>query len=153
ASRAGPSCPRLRHLGAQSLRSEVLLMSRLLPRALLVAGLGVGLLLPFAVRANDQFSDVTDPLYHDAVNQLKASGITTGCTPTPFCPDGLVSRWQMALFLVRGLGLNGTPAANTYVSRAKTVDDNAITSAKLADGAVGTVDLADASVTVGKLNA
>src|SRR5262245_12468533 len=28
----------------------------------------------------------------------------------------------MALFLVRGLGLNGTPAPNTYVSKAKTLD-------------------------------
>src|SRR5262249_43042099 len=37
-------------------------------------------------------------------------------------PEGIVSRWQMALFLTRGLGLTGTPAPNTYVSKAKTLD-------------------------------
>src|SRR5262249_14679846 len=103
-------------------------MSPRLRRSLILACAGIAWLLPLGVLANDQFSDVTDPLYHDAVNQLKASGITTGCVPNAnpalakFCPNDTVTRWQMALFLVRGLGLNGTPAANSYVSKAKALD-------------------------------
>lgn len=36
-----------------------------------------------------------------AINQIRQLGITTGTTPTTFDPNGLVNRWQMALFLTR----------------------------------------------------
>lgn len=41
-----------------------------------------------------------------AVEALKASGITLGCTATTFCPTQAVTRAQMALFLSRALGLS-----------------------------------------------
>jgi hypothetical protein len=41
-----------------------------------------------------------------AVEALKASGITLGCTATTFCPTQPVTRQQMALFLARALGLS-----------------------------------------------
>jgi len=36
-----------------------------------------------------------------AINQIRQLGITTGITPTTFDPNGVVNRWQMALFLTR----------------------------------------------------
>ena len=36
-----------------------------------------------------------------AINQIKQLGITTGTTATTFDPNGVVNRWQMALFLTR----------------------------------------------------
>jgi Tol biopolymer transport system component/plastocyanin len=36
-------------------------------------------------------------------------GITSGCSAERYCPDDLVTRAQMASFLVRALGLSGTP--------------------------------------------
>jgi hypothetical protein len=41
-----------------------------------------------------------------AVEALKSSGITLGCTATTFCPTQAVTRAQMALFLSRALGLS-----------------------------------------------
>src|SRR5262245_43050264 len=136
-----------------------------LPRRLLAAGalclaLLVGL-TPLALALNSAFfTDVTNPPYDDemvsAIDAMKVAGITVGCNPPAndhYCPEGFVSRWQMALFLARGLGLEGTPAPNTYVGKARTVDDYAITATKLATGSVGTLALADGAVTTGKLSA
>ncbi|MBI5964614.1 MAG: S8 family serine peptidase [Chloroflexi bacterium] len=36
------------------------------------------------------------------IEQLKAEGITSGCTPTTFCPNATITRGQMAVFLLRG---------------------------------------------------
>ncbi|HEV2847083.1 MAG TPA: PQQ-dependent sugar dehydrogenase, partial [Thermoanaerobaculia bacterium] len=44
-------------------------------------------------------------------------GITTGCTTTGFCPESLVSRAEMAVFLVRalrGAGFNPPPATGVF---------------------------------------
>jgi hypothetical protein len=41
-----------------------------------------------------------------AVEALRASGITLGCTATEFCPTQAVTRQQMAMFLARALGLS-----------------------------------------------
>lgn len=53
------------------------------------------------------FTDV--PTSHWAfqhIEALKASGITSGATPTTFNPSGTVSRAEMAVFLARALGLH-----------------------------------------------
>jgi hypothetical protein len=36
------------------------------------------------------------------IQKLKELGITAGCSATTFCPDGNVTRGEMAVFLVRG---------------------------------------------------
>jgi hypothetical protein len=51
----------------------------------------------------------------DAINRLAVLGITKGTTATTFDPHGLVTRWQMALFLTRvadivEIPLSGSPA-------------------------------------------
>lgn len=36
-----------------------------------------------------------------AINRLAREGITLGTSATTFSPEGLITRWQMALFLDR----------------------------------------------------
>ena len=40
------------------------------------------------------------------VEALVASGITAGCGPAHFCPDAVLTRRQMAVFLAKALGLH-----------------------------------------------
>ena len=48
------------------------------------------------------FGDVpADSFYDDAADWLLASGTTTGCTNTTYCPQGLVTRAEMFTFLKR----------------------------------------------------
>jgi hypothetical protein len=58
--------------------------------------------LPPTKLAN-QFTDVDDHFFSVEIAVLGASGITTGCTATKFCPDRLLTRAEMAGFLVRAL--------------------------------------------------
>src|SRR5262245_44474796 len=44
--------------------------------------------------------------YHQFVEALYASGITTGCGGGNFCPNAYVKRGQMAVFLAKALGLH-----------------------------------------------
>jgi S-layer homology domain len=64
------------------------------------------------------FTDVTGHPFQADIEWLWQSGITGGCTPTRFCPDAVVTREQMASFLVRARSL---PAA----TRDYYVDDEA----------------------------
>jgi hypothetical protein len=63
----------------------------------------------FTVFQGISFSDV--PLGHpfyDEIGRLSARGVTLGCSapgqPPAFCPAGLVTREQMAAFIIRALG-------------------------------------------------
>ena len=56
------------------------------------------------------FVDVGTSTHAGNINALAAAGITTGCTPTLFCPTLAVTRDQMATFLVRALELPPNPA-------------------------------------------
>ncbi|MGI8829777.1 MAG: S8 family peptidase [Candidatus Limnocylindria bacterium] len=71
--------------------------------------------LPRASR--DYFSDDNANKHESSINALAQSGITVGCGGTRFCPDGTVTREQMATFLVRGLDL--PPTSRDYYA-----DDN-----------------------------
>jgi hypothetical protein len=54
--------------------------------------------------------DASDP-YCAAVERIRDAGITEGCNPpanTRYCPDGVVTRGQMATFLARALDLPAT---------------------------------------------
>lgn len=53
------------------------------------------------------FTDVSADFFaSDAVDWLLASGTTTGCTTTTYCPEGLVTRAEMFTFLRRVDALN-----------------------------------------------
>jgi hypothetical protein len=56
----------------------------------------------------DYFVDDEGSIFEEDINRLAAAGITRGCNPPTndrFCPDGVVTREQMAAFLVRALSL------------------------------------------------
>ncbi len=53
------------------------------------------------------FTDTSDSIFAGDVDRLVAAGITKGCNPPDndrYCPDGEVSRAEMAAFLVRAFG-------------------------------------------------
>ena len=55
----------------------------------------------------DYFTDDTSSVFEAQINSLAAVGITKGCNPPDndlFCPGDLVTRGQMAAFLVRAYG-------------------------------------------------
>ena len=49
----------------------------------------------------DFFGDDTGSTHEESINRLAASGVTFGCEDGVFCPDGPVTRGQMAAFLFR----------------------------------------------------
>ena len=51
------------------------------------------------------FGDIGGSIHAGNINAIAAAGITTGCTPSTFCPTQAVTRDQMATFLVRALDL------------------------------------------------
>lgn len=61
------------------------------------------------------FTDTAGNIHAESINALAAAGITTGCSPTAFCPSGLISREEMATFLARALKLAPVTANFTDV--------------------------------------
>lgn len=63
------------------------------------------LVAPAAALATHGFSDVSSSkFYHAAVDWMKDNGVTVGCNPpsnTKYCPEGNVTRGEMAVFLER----------------------------------------------------
>ena len=56
--------------------------------------------------ASGPFADVAgDHLFARSIGAMAASGVTTGCGTGRYCPDGTVTRGQMAAFLTRALDL------------------------------------------------
>jgi SpoIID/LytB domain protein len=54
------------------------------------------------------FTDINGSVHYDDIVYIEDQGITQGCNPpsnTHYCPTGLVTRGEMAAFLVRSLGL------------------------------------------------
>jgi hypothetical protein len=64
--------------------------------------------LELPATATDYFTDDEANIHEDRINRLRAAGITFGCSATTFCPNGLVTRGQMASFLVRAFDLPAT---------------------------------------------
>lgn len=54
------------------------------------------------------FSDIAGSKFYDDILWLAEQGITSGCADDRFCPDGVVTRGQMASFLARALNLPAT---------------------------------------------
>lgn len=76
---------------------------------------------------NDYFTDdETSPREAD-INRTAEAGITTGCSPTTYCPTAIASRGELATFLARALSL---PSASTdyFTDDAGNVHEGAINS-------------------------
>ena len=80
------------------------------PSRTLVALIGVTALLGLLVgvprpapaeAATTPFTDIAGSPFKADIEWLYAEGITSGCTATLYCPDGKVTRGQMAAFLAR----------------------------------------------------
>ena len=54
------------------------------------------------------FTDIDDSIHWSSIAWIADQGITTGCGGGKYCPAGLVTRGQMATFLVRALDLPPT---------------------------------------------
>jgi hypothetical protein len=79
--------------------------------AFLVRALGLG------ATGTDYFNDDDGSVFEDDINRLAASGITRGCNPpanNEYCPDAVVTREQMAAFLVRGYGYTGSGEGDRF---------------------------------------
>jgi hypothetical protein len=61
---------------------------------------------------NDYFSDVLDDGFAGYINRLYELGITAGCGSGIFCPDSVLSRKQMAVFLV--VAMEERPSSEPY---------------------------------------
>ncbi len=72
---------------------------RALTRAQAASFLARALELPST--GTDAFTDDEGNTHEADINRLAAAGITSGCTPTTFCPDQSVTRGQLAAFLRR----------------------------------------------------
>jgi len=84
-----------------------------------------GQMAAFLVRAldaegaieGDRFVDDDDSVFEADIERLAAAGVARGCNPPAndrFCPDSLVTRGEMAAFLVRGFRLT-TSGDRTFV--------------------------------------
>ena len=57
--------------------------------------------------APTSFTDTTESIHASQIDALAATGITKGCDPpnnTQFCPERIVTRGEMAAFMVRAFG-------------------------------------------------
>jgi hypothetical protein len=83
-----------------------------------------GQMAAFLVRARELpaapsagFVDTAGSVFEDDIDRLAAAGITKGCNPPDndrYCPNDLVTREQMASFLVRAFDLEVLPVSTAY---------------------------------------
>ncbi len=74
--------------------------------------------LDLADSGADRFTDDDSSLFEADIQAIAAAGITKGCNPPAndrFCPDDLVTRGQMAAFLVRAFGYVDNGGGNRFV--------------------------------------
>jgi subtilisin family serine protease len=119
----------------------------LVTRAQMATFLARALDLPAA--STDYFTDDNGSTHEPNINRVRAAGITAGCEGSHFCPDGVVTRAQMATFLARALDLPAAStnyftddAGNTHEARI-----NAIASAGLTVGCTATTYCPNGAVT------
>ena len=71
--------------------------------------LSSGVAKVWTLHVGDSFTDVPrTQAFYKKIETLFHNGITTGCTPTTYCPSQTVSRGQMAIFIAKGIA--GTAA-------------------------------------------
>jgi hypothetical protein len=66
--------------------------------------------LSLPVSGSDFFTDDETSVFEGAINRIAQAGITVGCNPpanTRYCPNGSVSRGEMAAFIKRSVELPG----------------------------------------------
>ncbi|HJR90847.1 MAG TPA: hypothetical protein VJ938_00240, partial [Acidimicrobiia bacterium] len=125
-------------------------------RALTVGLVSVAL----ALAAGGSFVDDDGSVHEGAIEAIAAEGVTKGCNPPlndRYCPDGTVTRGQMAAFLTRALDLPAAPSAfSDIVGSVFSVDIGALAAAGITKGCNpprNDLFCPDASVTRGQMAA
>lgn len=99
-------------------------------------------LVPLAtLAAGPTFNDLNAGSVHNAnIQAIADAGITKGCDPgVSYCPNGLVTREEMASFLARTAGLGGNaPVANARTAQTATLATNATTAGHAASADTAT---------------
>lgn len=75
------------------------------------------------------FVDIAGSQFASDIIWLAAQGITNGCKPPPnalFCPEGLVTRGEMAAFLVRAVGYTDNGGGDLFVDDDGSIFENDI---------------------------
>ena len=101
---------------------------------------------------SDFFTD-DEGLVHEAnINRIAAAGITFGCSATRFCPNGEVTRGQMASFLARAFDLpaTGTDHFSDDNSNKHEANINRLAQANITHGCGGTRFCPNGMVTRGQ---
>ena len=73
---------------------------------------------PVFTESTDTFIDDDGSVFEADIEWMAAAGITRGCNPPVndrFCPDGEVTREQMAAFLVRALGYTDDGGGDLFI--------------------------------------
>ncbi|GMQ86530.1 MAG: hypothetical protein BMS9Abin07_2110 [Acidimicrobiia bacterium] len=106
-----------------------------------------GQMAAFLVRAADlpvtstnYFDDDGTSIFEDNINALAAAGVTLGCNPPAndrFCPDGEVTRGQMAAFLVRAFRYTDDGGGNLFIDDDGSVFESDIDKLKTAGVTAG----------------
>ena len=88
--------------------------------------LALSLLIPAtAIAGFENFKDGPFGVHEDGVAWLAGSGVTAGCTPSEYCPDGEVTRAQMATFMHRlsGHAEGVAPAVDAATVEGRSAED------------------------------
>ncbi|MFQ5517933.1 MAG: S-layer homology domain-containing protein, partial [Acidimicrobiia bacterium] len=119
-------------------------------RVAALAALVAVVVVPTTAIASHRFADVPDSnTFHADISAIADAGVTFGCNPpanTLYCPDGNVTRGQMAAFLNRLGALSGqTPVVNAKTAlSADTLDGFDSTDfLKVGEGGGGDADTLD----------
>ncbi len=125
----------------------------LVTRAQMATFLVRALNLPATTR--DYFTDDSGSVHEANINRLRAAGVTAGCGGSRFCPNGVVTRGQMATFLVRGFDLaaTGTDYFTDDTGSTHEPNINRIRAAGITTGCGGTRFCPNGSVTRGQMAA
>jgi hypothetical protein len=105
--------------------------------------------------SRDYFIDDETSKHESSINRLRAAGITFGCAPDRFCPTGVVTRAQMASFLVRAFDLSTTSTDYFTDDDANRHEPNinALRAARITYGCSSTRYCPDGAVTRGQMAA
>lgn len=135
-------------------------VGQLLPVVALAALLA---LVPLALGAANPFGDLNPGSPHnDNIDAIYQAGVTKGCDPNvAYCPNGTVTREEMASFLARLGGLGSNPAVtNARTAVTATTAQTALDAGKLNGQPASAYQLAsqpanipDGSITPAKLSA
>ena len=66
---------------------------------------------PSTVAYNAYFDDIANDGFAPFINRMNELGITSGCGTRAYCPNALLTRQQMAVFIIAAMGESGSTAA------------------------------------------